>query len=732
MFLRFAIWFSLLGCLGVGQAIAAGNQPEFLQPLVQRTEADLERVKAAALVMEARILERSGQQAKSLRKYQRAWRLDPDARVALKQIVPLTLELGRVDEATRYALLLTNSELDDPFLAERMAMLMSDQLEYDRSLQLYQRVLQLRSKNPNARDPIAMHFEMGRLYFLTDKHKQAAQAFRVVLDALENPVKHQLSDRVREAILAKPELAYALIAESFLEAGEYEDARLMFEKANSVSAGKTEGWLPLQLARVDYRAGQYRQARERLEAYVKQKLRFGGQTPYELLKDLMDKVKSGDDEKADPDRPNVIVRFRDWLSDDPDNFPLLSFVADLNRKDGGLKDAADLYEKSVASQPTLDAYRGLISTYQEMGESEKLVDALGRVAADLNNLDPFKSEIQAIAKDPGSLRELFASGRKRMKADPKRSKGVATACGLIAIEAEEYEIADEFFASVGEQSMNADVQVTWGVQLMVADQYQRAIEVFQRALDASRSEDNRAVFLFYLAGALQLDGQTEDALAAANEAKALRPDVPDFSLRPAWIFYNAGMHAEAKAAYTKWLEKYGEEYAIAGVRESVRDAKFVMSNIRLKDGEIEEAVEWLEQILDEFPSDVGAMNDLGYLMADHEISVARAMRMIRQAVDEEPENKAYRDSLGWALYRMGAYEEAIAELTIASSGDEPDPVILDHLADALVANGDKDAASTVWRKALKLIDDAKQGDGSLDDLKSKIKSKLEIEVAESR
>ena len=77
--------------------------------------------------------------------------------------------------------------------------------------------------------------------------------------------------------------------------------------------------------------------------------------------------------------------------------------------------------------------------------------------------------------------------------------------------------------------------------------------------------------------------------------------------------------------------------------------------------------------------------------------------MIRIAVEAEPENASYLDSLGWALYRRGNFSEAITHLRKASSTDQPDPIILDHLGDALLASGEASAAEKTWRQALSLI-----------------------------
>jgi tetratricopeptide (TPR) repeat protein len=74
--------------------------------------------------------------------------------------------------------------------------------------------------------------------------------------------------------------------------------------------------------------------------------------------------------------------------------------------------------------------------------------------------------------------------------------------------------------------------------------------------------------------------------------------------------------------------------------------------------------------------------------------------MIQLAVADDPANMAYRDSLGWVLLRLGKYPEAVAELKVAASVPEPDGVILDHLAEAQLLNGEIAAAIETWQRAL--------------------------------
>jgi Flp pilus assembly protein TadD len=125
----------------------------------------------------------------------------------------------------------------------------------------------------------------------------------------------------------------------------------------------------------------------------------------------------------------------------------------------------------------------------------------------------------------------------------------------------------------------------------------------------------------------------------------------------------------------------------------------VLSNLAVLAGDMAEAEEWLEQVLDEYPDDISAMNDLGYLWADQNKHLDQALAMIRRAVEAEPENAAYRDSLGWVLFRLGRFDEAIAELEKAAAIGEPDAVILDHLGDAYQAAGRVEQAREAWRRA---------------------------------
>ena len=68
--------------------------------------------------------------------------------------------------------------------------------------------------------------------------------------------------------------------------------------------------------------------------------------------------------------------------------------------------------------------------------------------------------------------------------------------------------------------------------------------------------------------------------------------------------------------------------------------------------QLPEAEEWLEQVLDEFPEDIGALNDLGYLWADQNKHLERALAMVSKAVAAEPDYDRASDPLRMLFYPL--------------------------------------------------------------------------------
>src|ERR1700738_5034317 len=82
------------------------------------------------------------------------------------------------------------------------------------------------------------------------------------------------------------------------------------------------------------------------------------------------------------------------------------------------------------------------------------------------------------------------------------------------------------------------------------------------------------------------------------------------------------------------------------------------------------------------PEQAHVLNYLGYSWIDQGINLDEGMKMIKRAVDQRPDDGYIVDSLGWAYYRIGGYEDAVKNLERAIDLKPEDPTINAHLGDA--------------------------------------------------
>ncbi|MEH2512380.1 tetratricopeptide (TPR) repeat protein [Nitrobacteraceae bacterium AZCC 1564] len=134
----------------------------------------------------------------------------------------------------------------------------------------------------------------------------------------------------------------------------------------------------------------------------------------------------------------------------------------------------------------------------------------------------------------------------------------------------------------------------------------------------------------------------------------------------------------------------------------------------------------LKKALELQPEQPHVLNYLGYSWIDQGINLDEAMKMIRRAVEQRPDDGYIVDSLGWAYYRIADYENAVKNLERAIDLKPEDPTINDHLGDAYWRVGRTLEAKFQWQHARDLKPDpeelpkidAKLKDGLPDDTSS--------------
>ena len=687
------------------------------RPMAQqepRSEAERDHLEAIARFAAGTMHQRREEYSDALRCYQRALRCDPTSATIARAVISMAFRLKRYSLAV-YALKAVEAEDADPMQLCRLGAFLTEDGDWAEALTLYEKALAARSAGKDTAADILMQMEMGRLYYLTEQREKAADCFTRVLWAIDHPNEFALDQKIIKILLGKPDLTYQLMGECFLVADRPREAQTVFEKADPFAPDKA--LQQFNLARVYAKTDEATKALATLEACFAEHLTDQGMAPYETLADVLDSLGK---------KNELLDRLEKLRAADPNDLALGYYLAAQYRAAGKSDQAEALYLELLKIKPMLLGYRSLVELGRRNKRFDNVLNVLGEAIERTSVLDILGAEAQTISGDAEAMQGIVEAARNQLKTAPEKfGYGRQMAVALLALEAKQYETAAEFFdlalavaRSSGDQddkaadasttgsvspSRSAEALMAWGVGLLLGDRPDEAAKVFQRGIDENVLPEDNPAFYFYLAGALAIAGRHDEALAAARTAAEKNPSSARYCGRAAWVQYIAKRYIEAQKAYRRLIDQFDDAYVSVETREVLHDARLALSNLAVIQGDMAEAEEWLEQVLDEFPDDEGALNDLGYLWADQNKHLERSERMIRKAVAIEPNNRAYRDSLGWVLFRMGKYSEAVAELEKAAATEKPDGVVLDHLGDAYQKLNQPEKAVQTWRKAAKAL-----------------------------
>ncbi len=695
---------------GVTESDIFDTLPEPLTPKTPLTQEGRDRLEAITLFSAARMHQQRQDLSEALRLYQRALRYDPDALPVLEQIVTLAFELERTSEAIRYALKAAELRPSRPDLLRQLGLHLFGKDDVDGAIRLYEKALSLPQVQASSTGQIQLLAEIGQMYSDRSQFAEAAKAFASVQEYIELPVEDPSAKRFRDALLKRfggEGAAYEQFAEAYLASDKFDEATDAFEKANIVKPNRAH--LAYNIARIYSRRGNTEQSLATLQTYFDEHASDLGQKPYALLADLL-----GQAQRA----AELITQLETLREADSENESLTEFLAQRLVDAQQLNRATELFESLVQASNSFKARRGLVHIDRTRDDADALLKHLG-IGSNVDSPAPklpsdprewLGDEADAVIEDAKLLDALLERAT-----EPDEDKGLTRRRNLtmawLLLAAGRTEKAEELFqAGIDEQDEQAvGLLREWGLELLTGEKYEAASRWLQRAIDIAGTDDRRPPFEhYYLAGALEMAGQTDEALRIAREgARRTEPFpewLPMFRSRVAWVAYHARQYELAEELYRALIEEFDDKPASSDVRDTLRSARLVLSNLESIRGNLTQAKEWLEQVLDEFPEDVSALNDLGYLWADQGINLDRALEMIQKAVAAEPDNVAYRDSLGWVLYRLERYEEALVAMRKASETEEPDGVILDHLGDVYSKLGRIDEARDAWQRALELFD----------------------------
>ena len=236
--------------------------------------------------------------------------------------------------------------------------------------------------------------------------------------------------------------------------------------------------------------------------------------------------------------------------------------------------------------------------------------------------------------------------------------------------------------------------------LFLRDQGKKS-EALQAVRSARQRYPGLTGFLRLEAQMLADNGRVDEGVALIKQS--LQGSIEDFNdyLIISGLYLQGGRAPEAVEAARKALE-----LAPAGESSMSAAALITLSSAQERAGDPKGSEESLRRILARDPNNATALNNLGYFLVERNERLTEALEMIQRAVRANPTNSSFLDSLGWAYFKLGRFDEAERHLTEAARRNARSVAIQEHLGDVYNQRGKVEMARAAWQKALSLVVEA--------------------------
>jgi tetratricopeptide (TPR) repeat protein len=446
--------------------------------------------------------------------------------------------------------------------------------------------------------------------------------------------------------------------------------------------------------------------------------------------------------------------------------------------------AVDYANRAIALNPgDVEAYQRLVEIEVAAGQEKKALEALDR-ATKIPSSDPnfwmhlgklyvavlFKSDAQPKPDELKRVNEMFRRAAEHSGDDPSILKDVAD---YYAASQQLKEAIPLYLRVLELQPDDANAREKLATGFVLTNQRGKAVEMLEQIIkehpDKYQSYDLLAQVLDDEARSLQRANRTDEAKArfakaAANYEQSLliNPNHPSTYLHLAELFVGPLKEADrAVQLLTDARRRFPgapeivyylgisqaqakqSQQAVATFEEALHEAQLDedddVINARFyfnygaaaeQAGLYEKAADLLRKSIALDPANSAeAYNYLGYMWADHNMNLDEAETMIRRALESEPNNASYLDSLGWAEFRKGKFDQALTDLLrAAKTVDHDDPVVFEHIGDTYLKLNRIPEALEAWQKALTLDPKNKNLAQKVEDTKKRISKDLPVKT----
>ncbi|WP_322866570.1 tetratricopeptide repeat protein [Aquicoccus sp. G2-2] len=352
--------------------------------------------------------------------------------------------------------------------------------------------------------------------------------------------------------------------------------------------------------------------------------------------------------------------------------------------------------------------RGVIARIEVLSQLERDAEAVKVLdAAFGDTLDPELTQMRAALVAGKTLDfDIVASARDGI------AEVFYTIAGALRGEARDADTI--LFARLADylRPDHVDAQLLTAEILEDMKQYDLAIETFRKV---PRNDPAFHAAELGRANALRKAGKADAAVEVLQQLEQTHGDLPIVPTTLGDLMRSLDRYGDAINAYDKALDLIPKEAKRQWFIHYARGISYERTgNWTAAEADFRRALK-----LD--PGRPEVLNYLGYSLVDKNRKLGEALGMIEQAAAEQPDSGYIIDSLGWALYRMGRYKQAVAHMERAAELMSVDPLVNDHLGDVYWAVGRHREAKIQWQRALSFVE---YGDNSEDVDPERIRRKI--------
>ncbi|MBA4313426.1 MAG: hypothetical protein C0417_12455 [Chlorobiaceae bacterium] len=459
--------------------------------------------------------------------------------------------------------------------------------------------------------------------------------------------KHELAmNSGREAVKldANNRVYRQTLAEIYLNAFAFEDALKEYEELVRIDPSYQEAWLTLARLR------QIRGPQKSLDTYKEILNRFG---PIGDVYLQMAQLYAATGKLSD-----AAVALRGMLVLDPGNYEITKSLGDIFLRQDSVDAALNIYNDLANRRPDDVELRAA------MAHAYLLQQDYDHAAIQFN---------QVMEKDTISADEQIRFGQVFVSFIEKDSAVAPYALRL--------------FDKIKQKHPN-DWRAYWflGAINNILRNDSIALEYFHQVIQKAKGNPDGwigAASIYYD------NNRFEDAIALLTEANKFVSD--EFRIYFLLGISNQRIHRAVEAASA--LERAVQ------LNEKNVDALSALGLVYDELKRFDDSDSMYERALRLDPKNHLLLNNFGYSLAERGIELERALKMSKEAINQQPENQSYLDTYGWIFYRLGNYNEAEEWIRRAIELGSKSSVIHDHLGDIYFKLSNKEKAIEYWQKA---------------------------------